>query len=395
MKLYNSVTEKKEDFAPLNKKRVLIYVCGITPYNTTHLGHAFTYISFDVLIRYLRYLGYEVSYTQNVTDIDDDILKKAAEQNTSWKELGSFWTKKFQEDMKLLNILTPTNFVKATNSIEKIIKMVNTLLKKGFAYQRDGNVYFETRKFKDYGELSHLNSYLMLRFLKERGGDPFDPLKKNPLDFLLWQQSKQGEPLWHSPWGGGRPGWHIECSAMINEYLGDKIDIHGGGIDIKYPHHESEIAQSESYTGKKPFVSYWVHTGTVLYQGEKMAKSLGNLIMLSDLFKKYSLNAIRFALLSHHYRSPWEYKESEFVRAEESFCSIRKAIEKNSETKFDKNNPHFKEIISFLDDDLCVTKVLQKLTELSKLESGSLGNKKESSFGGTIKKTLEILGFAI
>src|SRR3989344_359101 len=271
MRLYNSLSRKIEVFRPRENKRVTMYVCGITPYDTTHLGHAFTYVSFDALFRYLQYKGYKVVYTQNVTDIDDDILKRAKETGQNWKELGDFWTKKFLNDLKSLNVLMPTHYVKATDSIPKILGITKELIKMGFAYENKGNVYFSVKKDKEYGKLSHLSEQQMLLLSKERGSDPNDPLKKHPLDFVLWKsasrRTQKDQPWWNSPWGLGRPGWHIECSAMVYQYLGERIDIHGGGRDLIFPHHESEIAQSESYTGKKPYVKYWLHTGMLRYKG--------------------------------------------------------------------------------------------------------------------------------
>jgi len=322
--IYNSLSGKKEKFIPLQDKKVRMYVCGITPYDTTHVGHAFTYVWFDALLRYLKFKGYTVNYTQNVTDIDDDILRKAKEEGKNWRELGDFWTNKFLNEMKALNVLSPTNYVKATDSIAKIVEIAKLLIYKKVAYEQDGNVYFEIKKFNNYGKLSRFNIKQMILISKERGGNPDDPLKRNPLDFLLWQRSKKGEPFWESPWSKGRPGWHIECSAMINRFLGDQIDIHGGGRDLIYPHHESEIAQSESFNGKRPFSKYFMHTAMVMYQAEKMSKSLGNLVMIGDLVKKYSSNAIRFVLLSHHYRMPWEFEEQELKKAELLFKEILK-----------------------------------------------------------------------
>lgn len=353
MKLYNSLTQTKGEFTPLNKKIVTLYVCGITPYDTTHLGHAFTYVFFDVLVRYLTFRGYKVTYVQNVTNIDDDLLKRAKETGKDWREFGDFWTDRFLTDLKNMNIEYPNAYVKATNSLTAMIRIIRVLIKKGFAYEKNGNIYFEVNKFKDYGKLSLFNKNQMLQLSRERGGNPDDPLKKNPLDFLLWQYSKRNEPFWESPWGKGRPGWHIECSAMINQYLGDQIDIHGGGRDLIYPHHESEIAQSESFTKKVPFAKYWLHTAMVMYRGEKMAKSLGNLIMISDLLKKYSANAIRFVLLSHHYRSPWEFNETELLTAEKTLRLIfnARAI-KAKEQKLIKSDKYFKKFLTFIDDDL-------------------------------------------
>lgn len=322
MKLYNTLSQKIETLEPIKKNEVSLYVCGITPYDTTHLGHAFTYTAFDVLYRFLQFQNYTVNYTQNVTDIDDDLLKRAKRDNKEWKELGKWWTKKYLKDMKTLNNIKPTHYVKATETIPTIATIIKKLVHDGFAYENQGNVYFEVRKDPEYGKLSKFTRNQMLQLAKERGADTADPHKKDPLDFILWQKSLPVEPMWKSSYGKGRPGWHIECSAMIYKYLGKNIDIHGGGNDLRYPHHESEIAQSENFTGKKPFAKLWMHTGTVMYKREKMSKSLGNLIMVSDLLKQYSANAIRYLLLSHHYRKPWEYEKRELDE-------IKKVVQKN------------------------------------------------------------------
>ena len=370
LSLFNSRGRKTGPFAPLSKgsREVKIYVCGVTPYDTTHLGHAFTYVSFDVLIRYLRFLGFKVNYTQNVTDIDDDILRKSRENGVGWKSLGSFWTKRYLNDMKALNVGKPTHYVKATESIPEIIGMVSKLVKKKVAYEREGNVYFDVASFDGYGSLSGFNEGQMKLLLKERGGDPDDSRKKGPLDFLLWQGSKKGEPYWKSPWGNGRPGWHIECSAMIHEYLGEQIDIHGGGRDLIFPHHESEIAQSESFTGKSPFSNYFMHTAMVMYMGEKMAKSLGNLVLVSDLLKKgHTPNAIRWLLLSHHYRKIWEYEEGELEEAEFYSGLIGKLGKRSA-------SPHGGALEAFtdaMDNDLDTITVLKILSELLDSEGRS------------------------
>lgn len=293
-----------------------MYVCGITPYDTTHLGHAFVYVTFDAFKRFLEFKGYRVTYTQNVTDIDDDLLKRANVEGKNWQELGSFWTDRFLNDLKALNVQIPDHYIKATEAIPEIIDMVQKLLEKGFAYEINGNVYFEVSKFPDYGKLSKLSTNKKLMLLKERGGNPDDPNKKAPLDFILWQKSLRDEPFWDSPLSKGRPGWHVECSAMIKKTLGDQIDIHGGGLDLIYPHHESELAQSESASGKSPFVKYWMHIAMVSYKGDKMSKSLGNIVLVSDLLKKYSPNAIRLMLLLNHYRKPWEYIEKQMKNAQ-------------------------------------------------------------------------------
>lgn len=390
MKLYNTLSKTKETLKTLKEKEIKIYVCGITPYDTTHLGHAFTYISFDALIRFLKYKGHSVNYVQNVTDIDDDVLRKAREEKRDWIELGKFWTDKFLSDLKFLNILYPTHYVKATDSIEKIIEIVKELILKGFAYEKEGNVYFEVSKFKDYGKLSKYTRSQMIIISKERGGDPKDPLKKDPLDFILWQKTKEGEPFWKSPWGDGRPGWHIECTTMINTYLGNQIDIHGGGHDLIYPHHESEIAQSESFTGKKPYVGYWMHTSMVIFEGEKMSKSLGNLVMVSDLSKKYSANEIRFLLLSHHYRIPWEFDYAEIDDVRKKYLLIQKALAKKLSADV-KSADYIKEFEKFMEDDLNTPQALSLILEIA----NNINSGKDKSFNSQkyLKKILEILGF--
>jgi cysteinyl-tRNA synthetase len=311
MKLFNTLTQSLEKFVPLQDKTVRIYVCGITPYDTTHLGHAFTYVSFDTLIRYLEFCGYTVNYVQNVTDIDDDILRKARELGIAWDELGKRETELYLRDMDSLNVRRPDVYPHATEEIPAMIEIIQTLLARGYAYEREGSVYYSVQNDPEFGTMARaigLNDYsAMLTIANERGNYPDDPRKKDPLDFVLWQAQAPGEPAWPSPWGPGRPGWHIECSAMSMRYLGPQIDIHGGGIDLAFPHHTCEIAQSEHFTGKAPFSRFWVHTGMVHQDGEKMSKSLGNLTLVSDLLKDYSANAIRVTLLNHHYRYPWEY----------------------------------------------------------------------------------------
>ena len=359
MKLYSSLSNKIEEVKPLVQKEIKLYVCGITPYDTTHLGHAFVYVQFDALKRYLEFKGFKVIYTQNVTDIDDDILKRAKRDGKNWQELGKFWTDKFLNDLKSLNVVMPDHFVKATDAIPEIIEMVSALIEKGFAYQKNGNVYFEIAKFPDYGKLSKLTPDEMLSLLKERGGDPNDPNKKAPLDFLLWQKSAEGEPFWDSPFSKGRPGWHIECSAMIKKTLGNQIDIHGGGFDLIYPHHESELAQSESFSGQSPFVKNWMHIAMVSYEGEKMSKSLGNLILVSDLLIKYSPNAIRLMLLFNHYRKPWEYTEAQTEETQRIVEKLDKLLKDSDSTEVSK------ELLNDLENDFSVNTTLSKLIDLA------------------------------
>jgi L-cysteine:1D-myo-inositol 2-amino-2-deoxy-alpha-D-glucopyranoside ligase len=314
MQLYNTLTHKKEMFAP-TADYVTMYVCGITPYDTTHLGHAFTYIVFDTLARYFQFKGWPVDYAQNVTDIDDDILRQANQVNQDWKALGARWTRRFIEDMDSLNVLRPTYYPRATEEIPRIIEMTQVLIDKNFAYEKNGGVYFHVDSCSRFGQLSRIPRDEMLPIANERGNIPDDLNKRDPLDFVLWQAAKPDEPSWDSPWGLGRPGWHIECSAMSLHYLGQTIDIHGGGSDLVFPHHECEIAQSEQYTGAQPFVRFWIHIAMVRHEGEKMSKSLGNLVMVRDLLQVYGADAIRAYLLSHHYRTSWEYDEAKLKQA--------------------------------------------------------------------------------
>ncbi len=329
MYLYNSLVRKKELFIPQKKNTVTLYVCGITPYDTTHLGHAFTYLSFDTLVRYLKYLNYNVIYTQNVTDINDrnkDILERAREQNIPWKELAEIATRKFLEDMQHLNWVMPTNYLKASENINSFVPLIKKLLANGFAYKVKGSIYFSIDKDEEYGKLSRFDRKKMLKIAKNFDEDLDNPDKKNPLDITLWRAYWPNQPkhipFFESSFGKGRPGWHIECSAMSIISLGEKIDIHGGGIDLLFPHHEAEIAQSEGATGKKPFVKYWMHTGSIFYQGEKMSKSKGNLVLISDLLQKYTQNALRWLLLSHYYRESWEFTEKDLKKAEQIFTKL-------------------------------------------------------------------------
>ena len=293
MRLYNTMSGHVEEFTPRGPDvPVTVYACGITPYDVSHLGHALIGATYDLLCRYLRYRGYQTRYVQNVTDIDDDILERAARDGVPWDELGRMQTERFLETMDRLNVQRPDVYAKATEETATMVEIIGVLLEHGHAYEREGNIYFRISTDPDYGKLSHLDRETMLQIAAERGGRVDDPLKDDPLDFLLWQAAAPGEPTWPSPWGPGRPGWHIECSAMSMRYLGETIDVHGGGTDLIYPHHESEIAQSESYSGKH-FVRYWMHVGMLCYQGEKMSKSLGKLVMAPQLLESYHPDAIR------------------------------------------------------------------------------------------------------
>ncbi len=392
MRLYNSLSQKIEVFKPLNDKKVLIYVCGITPYDTTHLGHAFTYISFDVLIRYLIFKGYKVTYTQNVTDINDrdtDLLARAKEQNIAWNNLSDFWTKRFLSDMKNLNWQMPNNYLKASEQIGPMIKLINQLLRNKAAYKTEGNVFLDIKHFSQYGNLSRLGEKEMLKIAREFEEDLDNPLKKYQLDITLWRASTTNQPkhipTFDSPFGKGRPGWHIECSAMAVSSLDEQIDIHGGGGDLKFPHHEAEIVQSEGATEKTPFAKYWIHTGEVRYKGAKMSKSLGNLVLVSDLLKKYSPNAIRFMLLSHHYRKPWEFKEKELKNDETKLKLVEEYIKKYKSKSYRNENSTLKKFKNLMDNDLQTPEVLSYTLELSKKNSPKNASE--------VASILQILGF--
>ena len=372
MLLYDTMARAKEPFVPRGDP-ITIYVCGITPYDTTHLGHAFTYVFYDTLIRYLRYRGHQTRYVQNVTDVDDDILRKSKELGIPWNELAAEQTRLYQEDMAALNVLPPDVFPRATQEIPGMIEIIEMLLRKGYAYRVDGNVYFEVKRDPSFGRLSGLHRSEMLPVANEMGNNPNDPRKKDPLDFVLWQESAPDEPEWPSPWGPGRPGWHIECSAMALRYLGETIDIHGGGSDLVFPHHESEIVQSENYTGRHPFVRYWVHTAMVYLGGKKMSKSLGNLVMVRELLSRFDGDSIRTLLLSHHHTEPWSYDELQLKEASTLAAFLARAAA-GSARKLDRPAYQSDEgavFLSAMEDDLDTPMALEALRQLAeKIQRG-------------------------
>ena len=326
MRLYNSLTGRIEEFAPRDGKTVRLYVCGITPYDTTHIGHAMTYLTFDIFNRVCQSRNWRVMYVQNVTDVDDDTIRKAAQVGEQWDTLGYRYIRQFQEDLNGLNVLPPDFYPRASEEAPMILQIVNRLVEQGHAYERDGNVYFRVATATSYGQLSRMDRETMRAISAERGADPDDPRKENPLDFILWQAAQPGEPVWESPWGPGRPGWHIECSAMAQHYLGAQLDVHGGGGDLIYPHHESEIAQSEAYTHCVPFARFWVHVGMVRYQGEKMSKSLGNLALVRDVLRHQRGDALRLYLHSHHYRESFDYEDDGPANYEPMVSELLEAV---------------------------------------------------------------------
>jgi L-cysteine:1D-myo-inositol 2-amino-2-deoxy-alpha-D-glucopyranoside ligase len=330
MQLYNALSQEVEPFEPIGEA-VTVYVCGITPYDTTHIGHCFTDVSFDHLIRYLESIGYPVKYTQNLTDIADDILRKAKEVGDDWLTVGNRWTAHFIKDNIALNVRPPDYFPRATDVIEEIVSAVQALLDAGVSYESNGSVYYSVAKDPDFGKLSRLGYDEMLSTANERGNRPDDPNKQDPLDFVLWQAHAPGEPFWESPWGKGRPGWHIECSTMSSKYLGKTIDIHGGGSDLLFPHHECEIVQAEKSTAVKPFSRFWMHTAMVEYEGEKMSKSLGNLVWVRELLEEgWPADAIRVCMAGHHYRKSWEYVPEDLEQAAEKGAKFLMAVKAKS-----------------------------------------------------------------
>ncbi|HDH00515.1 MAG TPA: cysteine--tRNA ligase [Nitrospirae bacterium] len=313
MRVYNTLTRKKEEFLPITPGKVSMYVCGITAYDISHLGHARSAVVFDVIKRYLRFKGYKVEHIRNITDVDDKIIAKAAQENVSTDEIAGKYTEKYYRDMDMLGVSRADIEPRATGHIKEMVDLIKRLVDTGVAYSVDGDVYFEVSKFPGYGKLSGRNPDEMMAGARV----DVDERKKSPLDFALWKSSKEGEPSWESPWGPGRPGWHIECSAMSMKYLGESFDIHGGGADLIFPHHENEIAQSEAVTGK-PFVKYWLHNGFITVDKEKMSKSLGNFFTVEEILGKYDPEVVRYFLLSTHYRSPIDFSDAQLNDVEVS-----------------------------------------------------------------------------
>ena len=353
LKLTNSLTKKKEVFKPINLDKISLYACGPTVYDNPHVGNARTLVVFDVLFRVLKVLyNSNVTYVRNITDVDDKIIDASQKNKIEINEITNKVTKIFHENCESLNCLKPTIEPKATEHIKEMIEMTSSLIKKGFAYENKGHVYFEVTSFKDYGKLSNKN----LDELKAGSRVEISDLKKNPLDFILWKPSKENDPGWESPWGRGRPGWHLECSAMSEKYLGQSLDIHGGGLDLIFPHHENEIAQSCCNNNTKNFANYWVHNGFVTINNEKMSKSLGNIISISDAVKKYSGQVVRLALLSAHYSQPLNWND-ELLKNQEGV--INKWYNLYSEVE-EKNF----EIDDVLLDDLNTPGFIAKIHEL-------------------------------
>ena len=379
MKLYNTMSKKKEEFVPLEKGRVKMYVCGPTVYNFIHIGNARPMIVFDTARRYFEYKGYDVNFVSNFTDVDDKIIKKAIEEGVTADEISKRYIEECKKDMEGMNVKPATTHPLATEEIGGMIELIRTLIDKGFAYEKNGTVYYRTRKFEDYGKLSHKNLDDLRsgnRSLLVTGEDE----KEDPLDFVLWKPKKEGEPAWESPWGEGRPGWHIECSEMSKKYLGEQIDIHAGGEDLIFPHHENEIAQSEAANGKE-FAKYWLHNGFLNIDNRKMSKSLGNFFTVREISEKYDLQVLRFFMLSAHYRSPLNFSAELMEAAKSGLDRIVTAAEnlrfllKNAQAEdmnesekdaFAKNREYVENFEKAMDDDLNTADAVAAVFELVK-----------------------------
>jgi L-cysteine:1D-myo-inositol 2-amino-2-deoxy-alpha-D-glucopyranoside ligase len=340
---------------------VRMYVCGITPYDSTHLGHAATYLAYDLLIRRLEELGHEVQMVRNVTDVDDSILPKARELGVPYLELAAAELARFRSDMEALGMRPPVAEPRATESIEGMIDMIEQLLDQGHAYLTHGTVYFDISTFARFGALSHYSREHMVKLAAARGGRPDDPHRRDPLDFVLWQPSLSDEPAWRAPFGVGRPGWHIECSVMSMQHLGPTLDIHGGGTDLIFPHHECEIAQSESVTGQT-FARYWMHSAMVSYEGEKMSKSLGNLVFVSDLLERFDARAIRLALMRHHYRAGFEWYDTDMDEGTALLHRLAAAAGRDAGVD---PAPFAERVRSAIDHDLDAPRALEALDDLA------------------------------
>jgi cysteinyl-tRNA synthetase len=403
MKIYNTLTGVKEEFIPLIPHKVKIYACGVTVYDHCHIGHARNAVVFDVIRKYLKYKSFDVKYVRNFTDIDDKIINRAKQENITWDVVAKKYTNEYYRDMERLGVGKADVEPKATEHIEEIIDIVKGLIDKGYAYKVDGNVYFEVDKFPGYGKLSKRNRDEMIAGARVE----VDERKKNPMDFALWKKSKEGEPSWESPWGSGRPGWHIECTAMSIKHLGESFDIHGGGADLIFPHHENEIAQSEAFTGK-PFARYWVHNGFITIDKEKMSKSLGNFFTLEEVLDKFDPEVVRFFLLSTHYRSPIEFSDEQLREAESSIDRYYSTVVRINDFLLKKelkegflNAGNFFEglILSFkkkfekaMDDDFNTALALGHIFELIREANRFLDNKPSGlKDGELLLKTRELL----
>lgn len=411
LQLYNTLTNQKEKFEPLNPGKVTMYVCGPTVYNYIHIGNARSAVAFDTIRRYLEYRGFEVNYVSNFTDVDDKIIKASQEMNLSVKEITEKFINAFYEDTSALNVKKATLNPRVMDNMDDIIKFIEVLVQKGYAYESAGDVYYKTRKFKDYGKLSGQLIDDLEQGASSRVDDIDQDKKQDPLDFALWKKVKQGEISWNSPWGQGRPGWHIECSVMSTKYLGDTIDIHAGGQDLEFPHHENEIAQSEAKTGKK-FARYWLHNGfvTIGEEDQKMSKSLGNFVTVHDLLKKVNPQVIRFFMSTTQYRRPIRYSSANLDEAKVNLNKLQTAYGNLSYRLKDSVEGNDKEVesnfanlekdfVKVMDDDFNVQNGISVVYEMAK--QLNVYSEKEKIYTDTInnlintyKKVVEIFGIS-
>ncbi len=394
MKVFNTLSGQKEEFKPQGDV-VTMYVCGVTVYADCHIGHAMSYVVFDVIKRYLRFRGYKVKHVQNFTDIDDKIIERANQLGISSSELSEKYIKGYFVDMDALNIEHADIYPYATREVPKIIEMVQGLIDKGYAYESGGSVYYRVQKFPNYGKLSHRKLSDMIT-----RDCAFGVEKDHPLDFVVWKASKPGEPSWESPWGRGRPGWHIECSAMALRYLGDSIDIHGGGQDLIFPHHENEITQSESYTGVTPFAHYWIHNGLLQLDKQKMSKSVGNLVTVKEMLQRFSPDAIRLFILSSHYRNPLLFSDESLENSEKAVERLRVALERKGAddtsiasldaTSFEKR------FVEVMDDDFNTAQSLAVVFDLTReINRATEEGMRVSEAQGTLIKLAGLLGLTL
>ncbi|MCI8767217.1 cysteine--tRNA ligase [Schaedlerella sp.] len=402
MKLYNTMSKKKEEFVPLEQDKVKMYVCGPTVYNFIHIGNARPMIVFDTVRRYFEYKGYEVNFVSNFTDVDDKIIKKAIEEGVTADEISKRYIAECKKDMEGMNVKPATTHPLATEEIGGMIELIRTLIDKGFAYEKNGTVYYRTRKFADYGKLSHKNLDDLRsgnRSLLVTGEDE----KEDPLDFVLWKPKKEGEPAWESPWSEGRPGWHIECSEMSKKYLGEQIDIHAGGEDLIFPHHENEIAQSEAANGKE-FAKYWLHNGFLNIDNRKMSKSLGNFFTVREISEKYDLQVLRFFMLSAHYRSPLNFSAElmesakngleRIVTAAENLRFLMKnaqaeAMNESEKEAFAKTREYVEGFEKAMDDDFNTADAVAAVFELVKYANTTADGDSSKEY---LQGILDVLG---
>ncbi len=391
LQIYNSLTRKKEVFVPLEAGKVRLYVCGMTVYDYCHVGHARVMVAFDVVVRYLRSLGYQVTYVRNITDIDDKIIRRAQENHEDYRALAERFTQAMHEDAAALGVQPPTVEPRATESIAAMQALIQTLLEKGFAYvAENGDVCYDVSRFAHYGELANKN----LEDLRAGARVEVEAGKDDPLDFVLWKAAKPGEPSWPSPWGPGRPGWHIECSAMSSRCLGEHFDIHGGGMDLKFPHHENEIAQSEAASGHK-FVNYWMHNGFVQINEEKMSKSLGNFFTVREVLECYPPEVVRFFIISSHYRGPLNYSDENLDHARASLTRLYTALRGLPKNEAPVDPIYQARFNDAMNDDFNTAEALAVLFELAR-EINRLRDKGESDevarLGASLRQLGDILG---